>query len=156
MVVGHLQFNDRQRARLQGVRDGLAAAGLELSDAMVAEQALTMAGGRLGCAQLLERSPRPTALIGGVDILAIGCLQEVQARGLAVPEHLSVAGIDDIEMSACLSPSLTTVHIPTARIGEHAADTFLALIGGQPRPRETLLPIELVARGSTGPVAGPA
>lgn len=150
MVVGHLHFNDRQRARLEGVRGALAKAGIEMTDAMVSQQALTMSGGRSGCAQLLELDPRPTAIIGGVDVLAIGCIQEAQARSLAVPDALSVAGIDDIEMSAYLSPSVTTVHIPTSRIGEHAAASLVHMLRGQTFARETALPIELVVRRSTG------
>jgi LacI family transcriptional regulator len=152
MVVGALRFNDRQQARLQGVRDALAQAGATMSDAMVSQQPLTMAGGRSGCARLLERDHAPTAIIGGVDVLAIGCLQEAQSRGLPVPDKLSIAGIDDIEMSAYLSPSLTTIHIPTSQIGEHSAQWLVQALAEPQKRREVRLPIELVVRRSTGPL----
>lgn len=150
MIVGHLAFNDRQRARLAGARAAMRGRGLDLPDSLVSEQALTVAGGRTGCAALMELGERPTAVIGGIDLHAIGCIQEAQARGLSVPDTLSVAGIDDIDMAAHLSPSLTSVHIPTARIGQAAATTLLARARGE-AAASLDLPIELVARRSTGP-----
>lgn len=149
MIVGHLAFNDRQRARLAGVRQAMERAGLALPDALISEQVLTMAGGRAGCARLLDLAERPTAIIGGIDLFAIGGVQEAQARGLSVPGELSVAGIDDIEFSASMMPALTTVRIPTAQIGQVAASTLLAEISGQGRLEHTRLPIELVVRRST-------
>jgi LacI family transcriptional regulator len=71
MITGHLQFNDRQKARLAGVRAALAEARLSMSDAYVVEQPLTLAGGRAGCAALLELGRKPTALIGGIDLFGM-------------------------------------------------------------------------------------
>jgi LacI family transcriptional regulator len=100
MIVGHLPFNDRQRGRLSGVRNEMLEAGLALPDSLVSEQGLTMAGGRAGCARLLDLGERPTAVIGGIDLFAIGCIQEAQSRGISVPGAFSVVGIDDIDMAA--------------------------------------------------------
>ena len=149
MVVGHQAYNDRQRARLAGVRVAMAEAGLDLPDWLVSEQVLTLAGGRTGCASLLELDPPPTALIGGIDLIAIGCMQEAQARGLDVPGQISIVGIDDIDMSAHLTPSLTTVHVPTGRIGQETARKLLASIRGEIEEKNTDLPIELVIRRSS-------
>lgn len=149
MITGHLQFNDRQRARLIGARTALVKAGLSLPDSLVVEQALTLAGGRAGCAMLLELDAPPTALIGGIDLFAIGCLEEAHARGLAVPTNLSVVGIDGLDMSAHVSPGLTTVNVPTGRIGNLAAQTLVAMIAHQTVDREMILPVELVVRRSS-------
>jgi LacI family transcriptional regulator len=150
MIVGHLPFNDRQRGRLSGVRNEMLEAGLALPDSLVSEQGLTMAGGRAGCARLLDLGERPTAVIGGIDLFAIGCIQEAQSRGIGVPEAFSVVGIDDIEMAANMTPSLTTVHVPTSRIGQTAAATLLAEIRGESARIQTMLPIELIERRSSG------
>jgi len=151
LVVGYQHFNDRQRARTAGVSDALSQAGIVLTPAMISEQPLTLAGGRTGASQLLETAPRPTALIGGVDILAIGCMQEAKARGDVVPREISIVGIDDIEMSAHLQPSLTTVHIPTAAIGEQAAMGLVTYLRDGAWPGQPELPIALVVRQSSGP-----
>ena len=151
MVVGHTTFNDRQRARLAGARSALAEAGLDLPDWRVSEQPLTLAGGRIGCAKLLDLEPRPTAILGGIDFIAIGAMQEARSRGLAVPEALSIVGIDDIDMSAHLTPALTSVHIPTGRIGQAAADALVRRLRGETVPIALDLPVELVVRRSTAP-----
>jgi LacI family transcriptional regulator len=151
VVCGITRFNDRQRARLEGVRAALAARGLDLPEWRVSEQDFTLGGGRAGCSALLSLAEPPTAIVCGIDQLAVGCLVEAQTRGLSVPGDLSVVGIDNLEMAAHLSPALTTVHIPTARIGAAAARKVLARLAGEDVPRVTELPIELVVRQSSGP-----
>jgi LacI family transcriptional regulator len=150
VITGSVKFNDRQRARLAGVRAALEAAKLPLPPSLICEEATTFAGGRMGCAKLLELRHPPTAIIGGIDLIAIGCTVEAQARGLSVPEELSVAGIDDLDMSAHVSPSLTTVHIPTAAIGARAAEKLVAMLRGHCGDAATCLPVDLVIRRSTG------
>jgi LacI family transcriptional regulator len=149
VITGRQSFNDRQRARLAGARRAMREAGEDIPDWRVSEQDLTLAGGRTGCAALLQLESPPTAIIGTIDLLAIGCLQEAGARGLAVPGHLSVVGIDDIDMSAYITPSLTTVHIPTGRIGQTAAAMVIARLRGESSASRLDLPIELVVRRST-------
>jgi LacI family transcriptional regulator len=155
MVTGRTDFNDRQRARLAGARACLSEAGLALPDWLASQQPTTLAGGRSGCAALLGLAKPPSALIGGIDLIAIGCIIEAQACGLSVPGDLSVVGIDDLDMSAHLSPPLTTVHIPTARIGAEAAGMILRAIRDGARQRPIELPIELVERRSTARRAAP-
>ncbi len=151
VVCGATRFNDRQRGRLDGVRAALAARGLDLPEWRVSEQDFTLAGGRGGCAALLALAEPPTAIVCGIDQLAVGCLVEAQSRGLVVPGDLSVVGIDNLEMAAHLSPALTTIHVPTARIGAEAAQRVLDRLAERKAARVTELPIELVIRRSSGP-----
>lgn len=155
VVCGATRFNDRQRARLEGVRSALGARGLDLPDWRVSEQDFTMAAGRSGCSALLALAEPPTAIVCGIDQLAVGCLVEAQARGLSVPRDLSVVGIANLEMAAHLSPALTTVHIPTARMGATAAHIVLDRLAGGAHARITELPIELVVRQSSALPARP-
>lgn len=151
MVCGALRHNDRQRERVEGVREALAESGIDLPDWRVVEQDFTLSGGRTGCSALLALAEPPTGIVCGIDQLAVGCLVEAQARGMEVPEDLSVVGIDNLEMAAHLSPALTTVHVPTARIGEAAARAVLARLGGSRAGGRVELPIELVVRRSSAP-----
>ena len=149
VVTGRLSDNDRQQLRVDGIRAELVEAGLSLPEWRISQQPYTLAGGRSGCATLLSLAEPPTAIISGIDIQAFGCLVEAQARGIRVPETLSLVGIDDLEMSAHMSPALTTVHISTAAIGERAADKLVARLDGNSVERVIRLPIELVVRQST-------
>jgi LacI family transcriptional regulator len=152
-IVGHLTYNDRQSARLAGARHALKKVGLELPDSYLTQQPLTLAGGRAGTAALLDLAQPPTAIVGGVDLFAIGAIQEAQVRGLSVPLQFSVVGIDDIDMSAHMTPSVTTVHIPTARIGHDAAEIIISEINGSTQRMQRALPVELVVRKSVGPLS---
>ncbi|TPW26260.1 LacI family DNA-binding transcriptional regulator [Pararhizobium mangrovi] len=150
VVTGRLNANDRQQLRIDGIRAELADAGLALPDWRISQQPYTLAGGRAGCTTLLSLAYPPTAIICGIDIQAFGCIVEAHVRGISIPGRLSLVGIDDLEMSAHMSPALTTVHVATTVIGERTADKLVARIEGQSVERCTELPIELVVRQSTG------
>jgi LacI family transcriptional regulator len=101
---------------------------------------------------MLALEEPPTALIGGIDILAIGCIEEVHSRARVVPADMSVVGIDNIEMSAHVFPSLTSVHLPVSRIGDIAAHCLLEELAGATARATIGLPIELVPRKSSAGV----
>lgn len=151
VICGKLNNNDRQAARVKGIRTALADHGLPLAAPQVSEQHLNIASGRSGCMTLLELVPRPTAIIGTVDMLAIGAMIEAQGRGISVPENMSFAGIDNVDVTAHLSPSLTTVDMPAASIGAEAAAIMLRrLVRNEDNTVRTVqLPVNLVVRHST-------
>ena len=71
---------------------------------------------------------RPTAIVCGNDILALGVLREAAALGIAVPDAMSVTGFDDLAFSAEAHPPLTTMRVDTHRIGRHAAERLLSMM----------------------------
>ena len=151
VLSGHTAHNDRARERVAGVREALAARGIPLPGSRVVETAFSVARGRTALRALLDADPGLTAVICGNDILALGALLECSARGLAVPGDFSVTGFDDIELAAEVSPSLTTVRIPTAQIGARAGERLLARLAGKRVAKSEEVPVELVLRESTGP-----
>lgn len=156
VICGYLHHNDRARARVEGIRRTLEQAGIKLSAARIIEQPFTYAGGRNGLSNLVELSPRPTAVICGNDLLAIGALIECQARRLAVPGQISIVGFDNQELASHISPGLTTVNVPTAELGRRSADTIIKMLNGEMPAAPVELPVELVVRGSTGPAPDPS
>lgn len=148
MISGFTHANDRARMRVAGARAALSARGIELASSCVVEEPFTLAGGRAGLAELLARAEPPTAVICGNDLLAAGALFEAQATGLAVPDALSIAGIDNLEIAAHLTPPLTTVHLPTTELGRAVARQLLARLRGETQPQRLELAIELVVRRS--------
>ena len=160
--LGHREFavisgvtagNERATERLEGVRQALSARGIALDPGRVVEKPYTLSAGREGLREILRATPRPSALICGNDVLAIGALAECRARSLEVPRELSVTGFDDLEMAAVVTPGLTTVHFPTTELGAYAARHLLARLAGRPFETRVELPVELVVRGSTAPPA---
>jgi LacI family transcriptional regulator len=156
MISGRLTSNDRARMRVAGFRATLEEKGCDLPGGSVVEQDFSLAGGRAGLAILLDAPAPPTAVLCGNDLLAIGALIEAQSRGVSVPGALSVCGIDDLEMASHVSPSLTTVRLPTVELGERVAQHLLAKLAGEAAPARVSLRIELVARASTSRPNGPS
>ena len=151
VLSGHTEHNDRTRERLAGVREALAARSIELRADRVMEAGFTLPQARAAFALLQARAPGFTALVCGNDVLAIGALCECAARGIRVPQSLSVMGFDDIDMAAGASPPLTTVRVPAAEIGRRAAARMLARLAGEAVPPIEELPAGLVVRESCGP-----
>ena len=152
------------RLRLEGYRRALAAAGVGYDPALVidadrdgspAERAALMAA----IDALLSLDAPPTALCCGNDRLAVTVYGILRARGIAVPEAMSVTGYDDYRViSETLYPQLTTMELPYGRMGERAARLMLEdLRGGAPAPQDgacILVRGELRWRASVTP--GPA
>lgn len=92
-----------------------------------------------------------TAVFAFNDLMALGILDRLRARGVRVPQDLSVVGCDDVAVATLVSPTLTTVHSPLGALGRRAVDLLLArLRGSDAEPDAIPLPVELVIRGSTG------
>ena len=151
MISGITAGNERAAERLEGVRQVLSGRGMALAACRVVEKPYTLSAGREGLREVLQEGPRPTAVICGNDVLAIGALAECHAQDIAVPREISVTGFDDLEMSSVVTPGLTTVHFPTAELGTYAAQQLLARIAGKLFEARVELPVELVVRASTAP-----
>jgi len=80
----------------------------------------------------------------------VGIIDALYKKGLRIPDDVSVAGFDDLELSAFLTPPLTTVNAPTKCVGKTAAQHLFNLLAGQEVDPVTLLPTEIVIRRSCG------
>ncbi|MEU6641566.1 LacI family DNA-binding transcriptional regulator [Saccharomonospora sp. NPDC046836] len=138
--------------RLVGWRRGMSEARLA-ADA-VAHSDFSVDGGAAAMAELLERQPGLDAVFAAADIIAVGALRELSARGLRVPEDVAVVGFDDSVLATSVTPRLTTVRQPVEELGRTMTWRLLAQLAGEPHlPPSILLPTELVVRESTPPVA---
>lgn len=98
-----------------------------------------------------------TAVVAYNDVVAFGLLSRLSARGLEVPEQISVLGCDDIPTARMARPSLTTVALPKEQAGRQAVDLLLEVMQ-HPEHRRAInreLPTQLMVRDSTGPAPPP-
>jgi LacI family transcriptional regulator len=105
-------------------------------------------GGREGAGAALD-ADEPTALVCASDEVAIGAYEALDARGLCPGQDVAVTGWDDIQLARFVTPALTTVKQPMARLGRTAMELLLQLVDDQPAASLTL-PSELVIRASCG------
>jgi LacI family transcriptional regulator, galactose operon repressor len=145
---GWVATEDRRR----GYQAALASAGVLPDPAFEVESIPEIEPGRLAAEQLLDLPEPPTAIFAFNDNIAIGAIQATRARGLRVPEDLSVVGFDDVEHATIVTPTLTTVRQPLAEMGRTAVSLLSRLLERQ--RFETLhveLATRLVVRDSTAP-----
>jgi LacI family transcriptional regulator len=145
---GWLATEDRRR----GYHAALASAGILPDPAFEVESIPEIDPGRVAAEQLLNLPDPPTAIFAFNDNIAIGAIQAARARGLRVPDDLSVVGFDDVELATIVSPALTTVRQPLAEMGRTAVSLLNRLLERQ--RFETLhveLATRLVVRDSTAP-----
>lgn len=153
LIAGITHDNDRARDRLDGALSALAAREIHPSPAMIQECPYDIAASRQTMRRLLSASPRPTAIICGNDVLAVGALLECQEAGVRVPEDVSIVGFDDLPLSRHIAPSLTTIHVPSTEMGDKSAEYLLATLDGETAPKRLRLEANLILRNSTRPPA---
>jgi len=92
-----------------------------------------------------------TAALAFNDLVAMGLLSAATARGIRVPDDLSITGFDDIPFAAYTTPPLTTAAVPASELGRRAWAAMHALLTGTEPPASDVLTPELIIRDSTGP-----
>ncbi len=152
VISGRTRDNDRTLDRLNGIRQELLRHGIELAPERIIERTYSIANGREACAEFLSRiHPRPTALICGNDVLALGAIVECRERGLQIPEDISVVGFDNLELSRHTNPPLTTVDVPTEQMGDTAAAYLLDRLDGKEVSPPRSVEVQLILRQTTAP-----
>jgi LacI family transcriptional regulator len=152
--IGHVagpQNLSTGHRRHVGFLQAMRAGGLTVLDGHVRLGAMfTEDEGARACTELLDAAPELTAIVAANDLLAIGCYDALEARGLRCPDDVSIVGFNDMPFIGHLRPPLTSVRVPQREIGKVAADLLLEqLDGGSQTVREILLEPTLVVRGST-------
>jgi LacI family transcriptional regulator len=141
--------------RLAGWRDAIEAVGGDLS--LAEHGAFTQQSGAEAAIRLLDRHPASgtdsagagfDALFVANDQMAAGAIQALRMRGLASPTDVAVVGFDDDAFAATLDPPLTTVRQPATELGVSMTELLVRLISGEEAPHRTIIPTELVRRGT--------
>jgi len=139
--------------RLEGYRLALEKHRLEYREDYVqpGDYTMTQETWRESTLELLDLSPRPTAIVASDDIVAAVAMKTVQQAGLRVPQDVAIVGMDDQHFCSYLNPALTTVRLPVLEAGRLAVEMVLGWLAGQRTEVEHIvLPCSLVVRESCG------
>ena len=139
--------------RLNGYHGALGAAGILPDPALVAVSDFrTGPVAEAAAGAMLDLPDPPTAIFAFNDNAAVSVLHAARARGLRIPDDLSVVGFDDSEQAAIVTPPLTTVRQPLAELGRMAVSVLLRVLEGQRHDAVRIqLATKLVVRESTAP-----
>jgi LacI family transcriptional regulator len=136
--------------RLAGFESVLAEAGIAL--VAIARGDFRAERGRDAMAELLDAGLDFTAVFAANDLTAIGALQTLRERRIAVPGELSLIGFDGMQLSDLVSPRLTTIAHSLGMIGPQTIALLDDRMAAPDAPaRQVLLPSTLIARESTAP-----
>lgn len=148
-IAGHRSYATSGQ-RMSGYLKGLQAAGIEIDLGLVRQGDFGFESGWSACTSLLALPQPPTAIFAASDTMAAGAVAAAHAKGVSLPDALSIAGFDDTALAGFVWPPLTTMRQPIRDLAWAAADLLLGEAeDGAVEARE--LPFTLVVRGSTGP-----
>ncbi|WP_315760168.1 LacI family DNA-binding transcriptional regulator [Sphingomonas sp. Y38-1Y] len=134
--------------RREGYLAALAERGLEPIDVSGATVGEREEQGAAAIAGLTDVTPQPDALFAASDLVALGALRALRARGLRVPDDVAVVGFDGIQGVRHCDPALTTVAQDVGAAGRALVDALLRNIAGAPA-HGGRVPVRLIVRGST-------
>ena len=134
--------------RRAGYRAALTEAGMPLDDSLIAGDAFTMEAGEAAGRTLLDRPDPPTAIFAVNDNNAIGAMATAAARGLRIPDDLSIIGYNDIPVVSRLPVPLTTIRVPFHQIAANALELLREARNDSP-PRTLIAAPTLIPRKST-------
>ncbi|MGJ3559689.1 LacI family DNA-binding transcriptional regulator [Streptomyces sp. INA 01156] len=147
------------RERVDAFREALGAYGLPLPAAYIGQGDFQADSGRRVTEGFLALPEPPEVVFAADNLMALGALDAVRARGLRVPEDVGLAAFDDIPWFVHTDPPVTAIAQPTGDLGRAAVRALVDRIEGRPGESVTL-PARLVVRRSCGeparpPVPGP-
>ncbi|MGS2777087.1 LacI family DNA-binding transcriptional regulator [Robertmurraya sp. GLU-23] len=135
--------------RKEGYLQALMEAGIPIKKEYSISGNYDMESGSQAMEQLLSLTSPPTAVFCSNDDMAIGAMNTVFARGLSVPNNISIVGFDDSGFSQYTTPRLTTVKRPVEEISRVGVERLLSLIGRKEEEVErTFMKTELIVRDS--------
>lgn len=145
------------KLRLEGYCDALKAHGIEVNTKLICqtEEALShfsMENGYLSTKKLLERGETFTALYAVSDALAIGARRALYEAGLRVPEDVSLAGYDGLDMAEYSVPSLTTIRQPVEKMAKDTTRLLFDIISNKTKHQHVIYEAELLVRESTAKI----
>ncbi len=148
MISGVSEQNDRARLRIAGVRDAMAAQGLDPASLDPIEVPYNIADGQAAFVELIARETKPSVVLCGNDVLAAGAIRGAEQLNMKVPDDVSITGFDDIELAQVVRPELTTMHVPHRAMGQMAAQELVGMIEEKRKGVSQNLKASIVRRAS--------
>ena len=143
------------RVRMESFLDAVVKQGLSSREEWIVSGNYRIDGGSAAMEKILSSQARPTAVVAANDLTAIGALRAAHNANLRIPEDISIAGCDDIDMSDIVHPPLTTLRISRREYAQMLFDALRIAGADTSLPgKQFTLPMRLVVRQSTGPAPG--
>ncbi len=144
-----------QHTRFGGFKDAMQKAQVEIVPDYIVSGDSSYTSGFAAAQKLLQINPVPTAIFAANDAMAIGAMEAIHQAGLAIPNDISVIGVDDILLAEHSYPPLTTIRTPRRQLAKLIIQTLLAKIENPElvhvEKSAMLLKPHIIVRSSTTP-----
>jgi LacI family transcriptional regulator len=137
--------------RVSGYCRAMTDAGLVINEDNIYWGNFSHEAGYADTRRLLQRMPRPTALVAGNNFIAIGAMHVLSEANVSVPQDMALVSFDEFPLGLTIEPFFTSVVQPAYQMGYKAAELLLSRISGNAlyTCQEIILPIEVVIRRSS-------
>lgn len=149
--LGGRQELDSSQLRESGFREAMRLEGIPIADDLVRYSRYDTDIARTMVDSFLSLPEPPTAIIAANDVTALVAMAAARARGLSIPEDVSIVGFDDIPDASLCDPQLTTVRQPLQAMGEAAMTMLLAILDGREHEQHIRMDTEFIVRSTTAP-----
>lgn len=158
-ITGNLQFIESSE-KLEGYREALKNATLEINPMWIIGGKETIEGGYLAAKRLVRNPNPPKAIFIANDWMAFGAIDAIKSESLKIPEDIAIVGFDNNRMSGLVEPKLTTINLPVHKMGLTACrllfDEMETLISSSSagetfdQKQQIFLPLTIKVRHSCG------
>ncbi|MFJ7367815.1 LacI family DNA-binding transcriptional regulator [Peribacillus frigoritolerans] len=149
-LLGGIKESSTWIERMEGYRDALSRAGLEVDESLVIDSAPTREGGLEAVLKVLENPNPPTAIFCFSDLIAFGVMQGLMMKGINPGKDMDIVGFDNVPVAEIYHPPLTTISSFPRRIGKEAANLLYQQMEKIEREQQRIiLNPELIIRESS-------
>ncbi|MES9739369.1 LacI family DNA-binding transcriptional regulator [Peribacillus frigoritolerans] len=149
-LLGGIKESSTWIERMEGYREALSRAGLEVDDSLVVDSAPTREGGLEAVLKVLENPNPPTAIFCFSDLIAFGVMQGLMMKGITPGKDIDIVGFDNVPVAEIYHPPLTTISSFPRRIGKEAANLLYQQMEKIDREQQRIiLNPELIIRESS-------
>lgn len=149
-LLGGIKESSTWIERMEGYREALSKAGLEVDESLVIDSAPTREGGLEAVLKVLENPNPPTAIFCFSDLIAFGVMQGLMMKGITPGKDIDIVGFDNVPVAEIYHPPLTTISSFPRRIGKEAANLLYQQMEKIEREQQRIiLNPELIIRESS-------
>lgn len=141
--------------RLRGYKEALTDYGIRTDTRLIryssdTEDSYSMDNGYRLANELMNDGCEFTAVFATADKIAVGAAKAFIEKGLRIPEDISVAGFDGLDIAKYYSPSITTIKQPVEDMARATIQLLFSLISGEAQNCHEIFSGELIVGESTG------
>jgi len=115
--------------RASGFYNAIRASGMSASQSIVHRLTPSMEGAFADMMEIIEsKESLAPCYFADNDLIAVGAMKALQAKGYKIPDDISIVGFDNITFTKIVEPSLTTIHVPKQDMGRTAAERLIEMI----------------------------